>query len=224
MCFRSRLSLQQPELVSTEALARLESLCTDVRILVPDNALLPPQATVYFVFYLFQSCSSGGGPTSVQPPFKAKTLEGLFSKFWSSNSRYTCAECITGPGGGQVEYLFSRPSEKPQKQPERLKKFFHLDLVKLLLHGREIRGAHGLEYDLRLRDEIYDYCFDGKPWDHAAWHREATRVWRLLCQRETAGRVAALATDLETLPGYLPATVRRVAEPFYGHCPRLDCG
>jgi hypothetical protein len=160
----------------------------------------------------------------VQPPFKAKTLECIFDWFWRLSSPDTCAGCIAGPGGKQVEYLFARPAEKPHKEPERLKKFFHLDLIKLLLRGREIGGRRGLEFDLRLRDEIYDYCFDGKPWDHDAWPAEATRVWHLLCQRETAEKVAALATDIDPLPGYLPATVRRVAEPFYGHCPRLACG
>jgi hypothetical protein len=49
LCLRSRL--QQPEPVPTDVPARLESLCKDVPILVPDNAFLPPQATVYFVFF-----------------------------------------------------------------------------------------------------------------------------------------------------------------------------
>lgn len=114
-----------------EVLDRVEHACKGVRILVPCNAALAPQATVFFVFWLFSV------EQSEPPPWQPGRLEAIFHRFWAMHYRGTCAGC-SQPGGKQVEYRFARPKGEPQREPDRLKTFFHqvsLDATTALLCG-----------------------------------------------------------------------------------------
>lgn len=197
---------QRPDLAALEA---VERACSDVRILVPCNAKLAPQATVYFVFWLFAADLSG----PLAPPWPTAVLTKLFESFWGVEATSRCSKCLDGPGGKQVEYRFARPTGAPQLEPERLKRFLHVDLLGLLLQSTEIGNRKGRSYRLELTPETHQYCFGSKPWDTRDWASEALRCWRLLCQRQPTRRCAETASKLASLPKHEPAEVRAGPPP-----------
>lgn len=86
------------------------------------------------------------------------------------------------------------------------------DLLRLLLVGKENAGTRRTRsYSLELTPEIYQYCFDARPWDTRAWCSQAVRCWRLLCQRGAARKSVECVASLESMRGHEPAMVREMA-------------